>query len=116
MECRMKKIEAIIRPERLEQLKDALMQAHVDGITINQVSGCGKQHGWTEHVRGSEVFMNVRPKVEIKIVTSDERVEEIIGLIVNVSRTGEVGDGKIFVTDVIDCVRIRTGERGGLAI
>lgn len=112
----MKKIEAIIRPERLEALKDALMAARVDGITISQVHGCGKQHGWTEHIRGNEVLMNVRPKVEIKIVTADLRVEEIISIIVGTARTGEVGDGKIFVTDVADCVRIRTGERGENAV
>jgi nitrogen regulatory protein P-II 1 len=112
----MKKIEAIIRPEWLELLKDALMEARVNGITISQVSGCGAQHGWTEHVRGSEVLMNVRPKVEIKIVTSDARVEEIISIILKVAHTGEVGDGKIFITDIADCVRIRTGERGDLAV
>lgn len=116
MERRMKKIEAIIRPERLEPLKDALMAARVNGITINQVSGCGSQRGWTEHVRGSEVIMNVRPKVEIMIVTSDDRLEDILSIIIGVARTGEVGDGKIFVTDVADCVRIRTGERGASAV
>jgi nitrogen regulatory protein P-II 1 len=112
----VKKIEAIIRPERLEILKDALMAAKVNGLTISQVAGCGIQHGWTEHVRGSEIIMNTRAKVEIKIVVPDARLEEIIGIIVKVAQTGEVGDGKIFVTDVIDCVRIRTGERGDRAI
>jgi nitrogen regulatory protein P-II 1 len=112
----MKKIEAIIRPERLEAIKDALMDARVNGITISQVSGCGAQHGWTEHVRGSEVIMNVRPKVEIKIVTTDDRCEEILQIVMKVAYTGEVGDGKIFVTDVVDCVRIRTGERGEKAV
>lgn len=112
----MKKIEAIIRPERLEALKEALMSAHVNGITISQVAGCGAQHGWTEHVRGSEVIMNVRPKVEIKIVTTEARLEEIISIITKVAYTGEVGDGKIFITDVIDCIRIRTGERGEKAV
>ncbi len=112
----MKKIEAIIRPERLEVLKDALMAAKVNGLTISQVAGCGIQHGWTEHVRGSEIIMNTRAKVEIKIVVPDARLEEIIGIIMKVAQTGEVGDGKIFVTEVIDCVRIRTGERGDRAI
>lgn len=112
----MKKIEAIIRPERLETLKDALVKAQVDGITISQVHGCGKQHGWTEHIRGNEVLMNVRPKVEIKIVTFDSKVEEIVAIIIETARTGEVGDGKIFITDVVDCVRIRTGERGDQAV
>lgn len=112
----MKKIEAIIRPERLELLKDALMEARVNGVTISQVAGCGTQHGWTEHIRGSEVLMNTRSKVEVKIVVPDSRLEEIIGIIVKVAQTGEVGDGKIFVTDVSDCVRIRTGERGEKAL
>jgi len=112
----MKKIEAIIRPEKLEAIKDALMAAQVNGITISQVSGCGAQHGWTEHVRGSEVIMNVRPKLEVKIVTTEARLEEIIKIIVKIAYTGEVGDGKIFVTDVADCIRIRTGERGEKAV
>lgn len=112
----MKKIEAIIRPERLELLKDALLVAKVSGITINQVSGCGNQHGWTEHHRGSEIIMNTRPKVEIKLVVTDSRLEEILGIISEVAYTGEVGDGKIFISDVIDCVRIRTGERGESAV
>lgn len=112
----MKKIEAIIRPERLETLKDALLIARVNGITINQVMGCGNQHGWTEHHRGSEVIMNTIPKVEVKIIISDERLEEIVALIIRVAKTGEVGDGKIFISDIIDCVRIRTGERGESAV
>ena len=112
----MKKIEAIIRPERLEVLKDALMEAQVNGITISQVQGCGTQHGWSEHIRGNEVIMNVRPKVEIKIVTADSRLEEILSIIMRVGRTGVVGDGKIFVYDVADCLRIRTGERGEKAL
>jgi len=112
----MKKIEAIIRPERLEPLKDALLVARVSGITINQVVGCGNQHGWKEHHRGSEVIMNTNPKVEVKMIVSEKRLEEILGIIMSVAKTGEVGDGKIFITDVIDCIRIRTGERGEHAI
>lgn len=112
----MKKIQAIIRPERLEILKEALLAAKVNGLTINQVSGCGAQHGWTEHVRGSEVIMNVRPKVELTVVVPDERLEDMITIITDAARTGEVGDGKIFVYDVFECVRIRTGERGSTAV
>ncbi|RDU24524.1 P-II family nitrogen regulator [Anaerosacchariphilus polymeriproducens] len=108
----MKKIEAIVRPEQLEPLKDALLKAKINGITINQVFGCGNQFGWTEYHRGSEVIMNTLPKVEFKIVVSDDRVEEIIGIIMESSQTGEMGDGKIFITEVIDCIRIRSGERG----
>ena len=112
----MKKIEAIIRPERLEPLKDALLVAQVNGITISQVIGCGNQHGWKEHHRGTEVIMNTIPKVEIKMVVSDKRLDEILGIIVKVAYTGEVGDGKIFISDVLDCIRIRTGDRGENAI
>ena len=112
----MKKIEAIIRPEALEPLKDALVAAKVDGITINQVLGCGNQHGWTEHHRGSDVIMNTISKVEIKMVISDNRLEEILGIIIDIAHTGEVGDGKIFISTVEDCIRIRTGERGVKAI
>ncbi len=112
----MKKIEAIIRPEKLEALKDQLLQAKVSGITISQVLGCGNQHGWTEYIRGSEVIMNTRSKVLFTIVTANERVEEIVELIIKVAQTGEVGDGKIFITDVADCIRIRTKERGEAAL
>ncbi len=112
----MKKIEAIIRPENLETLKEALMAAKINGITIQQVFGCGNQYGWTEYHRGSQILMNTLPKVEFMMVVPDERVEEIIALITKISHTGEVGDGKIFVTDVVECVRIRSGERGECAI
>ena len=112
----MKKIEAIVRPEQLETLKEALLAAKINGVTINQVFGCGNQHGWTEYHRGSEIFMNTLPKVEFKIVVQDERLEEILDLIIKNAKTGEMGDGKIFVTDVIDCIRIRSGERGDSAV
>ena len=112
----MKKIEAIVRPEQLEVLKDALLKAKVNGITIHQVFGCGNQYGWTEYHRGSEIIMNTLPKVEFKIVVPDERAEEIINIIMKNSQTGEVGDGKIFVTEVTDAIRIRSGERGDVAL
>jgi nitrogen regulatory protein P-II 1 len=112
----MKKIEAIVRPEQLEVLKRALQAAKINGITINQVFGCGNTHGWTEYHRGAEVIMNTLPKVEFKIVVADERLEEIIQLIIKTTQTGEIGDGKIFVTEVLDCIRIRSGERGNIAI
>lgn len=112
----MKKIEAIVRPSKLEELKEALQKANIKGLTINQVLGCGQQHGWKEYYRSSEVLMNVLPKVEVKMVVEDERLEETIDLIISIARTGEVGDGKIFVTDLYDCIRIRTGERGNDAI
>ena len=112
----MKKIEAIVRPEQIEILKDALLKAKINGITINQVFGCGNQYGWTEYHRGTEIIMNTLPKVEFKIVVPDERLEEIISIIIQNTQTGEVGDGKIFVTEVIDCIRIRSGERGEVAL
>jgi len=112
----MKKIEAIVRPEQIEILKDALLKAKINGITINQVFGCGNQYGWTEYHRGTEIIMNTLPKVEFKIVVPDERLEEIISIIIKNTQTGEVGDGKIFVTEVIDCIRIRSGERGDVAL
>lgn len=112
----MKKIEAIIRPEKLEPLKEELLKAKINGITINQVSGCGKQLGYTEHVRGTAILMNTLPKVEIKIVIPDDKLEETINIICDIAETGNVGDGKIFVTEVVDCVRIRTRERGNKAL
>lgn len=108
----MKRIEAIIRPSKLEKIKDALKSKNINGITINQVMGCGNQYGWTEYHRGSEVITNVLPKIEIKIVVEDNKVEEVISLILEIAKTGEVGDGKIFVIDIEECIRIRTGERG----
>lgn len=112
----MKKIEAVIRPEKLEDLKEALINNKISGITINQVFGCGNQYGYTEYVRGNTIIMNTLPKTEVKLVVPDNRVEEIIDLITSVVNTGEFGDGKIFVSDIIECVRIRTKERGEAAL
>ncbi|SFU48744.1 nitrogen regulatory protein P-II family [Clostridium sp. DSM 8431] len=108
----MKKIEAVIRPEKLEELKDALKKGNINGITVDQVMGCGQQHGWTEHYRGSEIMVNFLPKVEVKVIVDDSKVQEVINLIIDTVKTGEVGDGKIFVSDVSECIRIRTGEKG----
>jgi nitrogen regulatory protein P-II 1 len=112
----MKKIEAIIRPGKLEEIKEALNKFNVHGLTISQVMGCGLQKGRKEFYRGTEVTLNLLPKIKIEIVTKDQFVEEIIGLISKEAKTGEVGDGKIFVYTVEDSVRIRTGERGEKAI
>jgi len=112
----MKQIEAIIRPEKLEPLKDAFLAAKVNGMNIRQVLGCGNQYGWIAHNRGTSVMMNMIPKIEIKIVVTDDKVEEIVQLIMSVVRTGEIGDGKIFVKPVEECIRIRTGERGDIAL
>jgi len=112
----MKKIEAIIRPSKLEELKDALAQMNVGGITISQVMGCGKQRGFTEYYRGNEVFLTVLPKIKMELVVDDADYDRTIQTILDYTRTGEVGDGKIFVSQVDDVIRIRTGETGVTAI
>ena len=96
----MKKITAIVRPEKMEPLKDALFAAKVSGMTISQVQGCGSQHGWKEYYRGSEVLLNMIPKMKFDLIVSDEEVDELIDLILSTTRTGEVGDGKIFIFPV----------------
>lgn len=93
----MKRIEAIIRPSKLEDIKEALKDNDINGVTISQVMGCGQQRGWTEYHRGTEVITNVLPKIEVKIVVADEKVEDVIELITSIARTGEVGDGKILL-------------------
>ena len=108
----MKKIEAIVRPLKLEELKDALHKANINGLTISQVIGCGNQRGWTEYYRSNEVLINVLPKIQITVVTSDDKVSDIVNVITSVARTGEVGDGKIFISNIEDVIRIRTGESG----
>ncbi len=112
----MKKIEAIIRPEALEPLKAELLKIKINGLTINQVLGCGKQYGFTEYVRGNEIILNTLPKIEIKMIVPDERVEEVVETIISATETGEMGDGKIFIYDVLDCIRIRTREHGERAL
>ena len=112
----MKRISAIVRPEKLEALKDKLNDADVNGMTISQVMGCGSQHGWKEFYRGQEVMLNTVPKIRFEVITTEERVDEIVDLICETARTGEVGDGKIFVTPVDEVIRIRTGEKGAEAV
>ena len=112
----MKKITAIVRPEKLEPLKEALFAAQVGGMTISQVQGCGSQHGWKEYYRGTEVLLNMIPKVKFELVAADDQVQSLVGLIRATARTGEVGDGKIFIFPVEEVVRIRTGETGEAAV
>lgn len=112
----MKKIEAIVRPEKLDDIKDALLKAGVGGLTISQVFGAGRQKGHKEFYRGSEVEINLLQKIKIEVVCSNDAVERIVSTIVGCSRTGEIGDGKIFVSDVSDVIRIRTGESGDDAV
>ncbi len=112
----MKKVTAVIRPEKLEELKDALNEMGIHGMTVYEVQGCGSQRGWKEYVRGNEVMLNMVPKVKVELVVGDVQVEPLIKRICVIARTGEVGDGKIFVYPVDECVRIRTGERGEAAV
>ena len=112
----MKRIAAVVRPEKLEPLKEALFQAKISGMTIYQVHGCGNQHGWKEYFRGREVFLNMIPKVKFEIIVEDSRVDEIVDVIVDVARTGEVGDGKIFISSIDSVVRVRTGEKDEAAV
>ncbi|SHI15315.1 nitrogen regulatory protein P-II family [Sporobacter termitidis DSM 10068] len=108
----MKKIDAFIRPEKLEEIKGVLDKLQLNGLSISQVMGFGKQKGWKEYVRGTEIDYNFLPKVKLEIVTADEEVEGVIAKISEIAYTGSVGDGKIFISDIIDAVRIRTKERG----
>lgn len=112
----MKRIIAIVRPEKMEPLKDALFAANVSGMTIVQVMGCGNQHGWSEYYRGTEVLLNMVPKVKFELVVSDDTAEAIVDLICDTAATGEVGDGKVFVSPVEEVIRIRTRERDDAAI
>ncbi len=112
----MKRIVAIVRPEKLEPLKEALFAAEISGMTIAQVMGCGNQHGWSEYYRGTEVLLNMIPKVRFELVVPDDDVDGLVDLICGTAATGEVGDGKIFISSVEEIVRIRTRERGEAAV
>jgi len=112
----MKKIEAIIRPGKLDSVKDALSAHGVNGLTVTQVIGCGKQKGNTQIYRGVEYTVHLIPKVKIEIVVMDNFVEEILQVITREARTGEIGDGKIFVSAVEDAYTIRTGATGEQAL
>lgn len=112
----MKKVEAVIRPEKLEDIKQALLKRDIKGITITQVVGCGNQKGQKSIYRGTVVELTLLPKIKIEIVCRDETADELIELISKTAKTGEIGDGKIFVYNIDDIVRIRTGETGEKAI
>lgn len=113
----MKKVEAIIQQEKLEELKYAIdHEVETSGMTVTQVLGCGQQKGLKEYVRGQEVITTLLPKVKVSFVVTDEKVENIITLILDICQTEEVGDGKIFVYPIEEVVRIRTRERGSEAI
>ena len=108
----MKKIEAIIRPERLQDVQDALDGLGVSGLTVSEVMGCGRQKGYTEQYRGSRANISLLPKLKVETVVADEVMDKSVDAIVGAAYTGETGDGRVFVWDVVQAVRIRTGERG----
>lgn len=108
----MKKVEAIIQPFKLEDVKEALKGIGIDGMTVTEVRGHGRQKGHKEVFRGKEYVVDLLPKVRLEIALPDERADAVVDAIERASKTGDVGDGKIFVVPVEECVRIRTGERG----
>jgi nitrogen regulatory protein P-II 1 len=108
----MKKVEAIIRPERLQNVQDALDELGVSGLTVTEVMGCGRQKGYTEQYRGSRANISLLPKIKVEAVVPTEVVEPIVDAIVGGAYTGETGDGRVFVIPVEESIRIRTGERG----
>jgi nitrogen regulatory protein P-II 1 len=112
----MKKIECVIRPIKIDEVKAALEAIGVVGLTIADVRGYGKQRGRTEKYRGNTYVVNLLPKVKLEIVVADDRADDVVEIVLEAARTGEIGDGKIFVSTVEEAVRIRTGERGDAAI
>jgi nitrogen regulatory protein P-II 1 len=112
----MKKIEAIIRHFKLDDIKNSLTECGVEGMTITEVKGYGRQKGHTEMYRGNEYAIDFVPKVKIEVVVPSERVAEVVEKIMSKSQTGQMGDGKIFITDLSEVIRIRTGERGNDAV
>ena len=108
----MKKVEAVIRPDRLQAVQDALDGLGASGLTVTEVLGCGAQRGYTETYRGAKANISLQRKVKVEAVVGDSLVDAVVDAITGAARTGEVGDGKIFVLPVEDAVRIRTGERG----
>ena len=112
----MKKIEAIIKPFKMEDVKEALSEIGIEGMTVSEVKGFGRQKGHTEIYRGSEYTVDFLPKVKFEIVVTDERVAKAVEAIVQAAKTGKIGDGKVFVTPIEEAIRIRTEERGDAAI
>lgn len=116
MGCTVKKIEAVIKPFKLDEVKEALHEIGVSGITVTEAKGFGRQKGHTELYRGAEYVVDFLPKVRLEIVVDDDQAERVIEAIANAARTGRIGDGKIFVSSIESAVRIRTGERDSDAI
>lgn len=112
----MKMVEAIIKPFKLDEVKDALNEIGIEGITVSEVKGFGRQKGHTELYRGAEYVVDFIPKVKLEIAVSDDLVSKVVSTVQNAAKTGRIGDGKIFVIGLEEAVRIRTGETGGEAI
>ena len=112
----MKKIEAIIKPFKLDEVKEALQEVGVQGITVLEAKGFGRQKGHTELYRGAEYVIDFLPKVKIEVVVPDDMLEKAVEAIQSAAHTGRIGDGKIFISDIADAIRIRTGERGPEAL
>jgi nitrogen regulatory protein P-II 1 len=112
----MKKIETIIRPFKLEEIKEALEEIGIHGMTVTEAKGWGRQKGHTEIYRGAEYAADFVPMVKVEVVVSERDTDRVLALILKTARTGNIGDGKVFVTDVEEAIRIRTGERGDHAV
>jgi len=112
----MKKVEAVIKPFKLEEVKDALSEIGIEGMTVTEVKGFGRQKGHTEIYRGSEYTVDFLPKIKLELVVSDSQAEAVVSAILKSAKTGKIGDGKIFVSTIQDAIRIRTEEKGDAAI
>jgi len=116
LEARMKKIEAVIKPFKLDEVKEALQDLGVQGMTVLEAKGYGRQKGHTELYRGAEYVVDFLPKIKIEVIVADDQLDSALEAIQTAARTGRIGDGKIFVSEITDVIRIRTGENGALAI
>lgn len=112
----MKKLEIIIRPDVFDQVKDALSTLGIHGMNYSEIRGFGRQHGHTEVYRGSTVKVDFLPKIKIELVVHNEALDKVVNAVLESARTGRIGDGKIFISDILDAVRIRTGESGNAAL
>jgi nitrogen regulatory protein P-II 1 len=112
----MKRIEVVMRPTKFDEVKEALSSIGITGMTVTDVRGYGRQRGRTEKYRGNTYIVNLLPKVKLEFVVPDDREEEAIEVVLEAARTGEIGDGKVFISEVEEAIRIRTGERGDAAL
>jgi len=112
----MKKVEAVVRQFKLEDIKNALAERGIAGMTVTEVRGFGRQKGHTETYRGTEYAVDFVPKIQLEVIVSDDKVQTVVDTVIKVSQTGQIGDGKIFVMDLVETVRIRTGETGEEAV